>query len=173
MFVSPTKGKLTLPEVIHDIIMYMCEDKRSHYRLIVGTDSQVNAPLRVSHNHPGARSVDFVSALAVHRVGRGGRYFWRRAHREYSSPLALKARMFTEANLSIELAIEFLALLQQSLADALLEFEPQVEVHIDIGQNGPTREIIKELVGLVRNNGFEARIKPEAYVASTVADKHA
>jgi len=66
-----------------------------------------------------------------------------------------------------------LAMLQQSLALAFMEHQPKVEVHIDVGQNGPTREVIKELVGLVKSSGFEARIKPDAYVASTVADKYA
>lgn len=159
-FISPTKGKLTLEEVVAEVMYFMGEGNRFRYRLIIGTDSQV------------ARGVDFVNAIVVHRVGRGGRYFWRRIHKEYSSPLSLKARMFTEANYSIALAIELLSLLQQRLADAFMEFHPDVEVHIDVGQNGPTREMIKELVGLVKSNGFEARIKPEAYAASTVADKY-
>lgn len=143
-----------------EVMSYMSENTRFRYRLIIGTDSQV------------ARGVDFVNAIVIHRVGRGGRYFWRRIHKEYASPLSLKARMFTEANYSIALAIELLSLLQQRLADAFMDFHPDVEVHIDVGENGPTREMIKELVGLVKANGFEARIKPEAYVASTVADKY-
>ncbi|MBI3335264.1 MAG: ribonuclease H-like YkuK family protein [Candidatus Portnoybacteria bacterium] len=161
MFISPTKGKLELEEMVADIIDYMGEDSRFRYCLIIGTDSQV------------AKGVDFVNAVVIHRVGKGGRYFWRRVHREYSTRLTLKARIFTEANLSIELAVELLQFLQRRLADAFLELIPQIEVHIDVGQNGPTREMIKELVGLVRANGFEARIKPEAYAASTVADKYA
>ncbi len=160
MFISPTKGKLTVEEVMADVIAYMSEDTRFRYRLIIGTDSQV------------ARGVDFVNAIVIHRIGRGGRYFWQRIHKDYSSPLSLKARMFTEANYSIALAIELLALLQKRLAEAFMEFHPDVEVHIDVGERGPTREMIKELVGLVKANGFEARIKPEAYAASTVADKY-
>jgi len=31
--------------------------------------------------------------------------------------------------------------------------------------------MIKEIVGLIKGNGFEAKIKPEAYVASIVADR--
>jgi len=173
MFVSPSKGKLELDEVIAEIVAYIAHENRRGYCLMVGTDSQVNTPLNPRGQANKASSVDFVSAIVAHRIGRGGRYFWRRAHHEYRQPLGLKARMFTEANLSIELAIEMLAMLQQALASASFEFEPRVEVHIDVGQNGPTREVIKELVGLVKSSGFEARIKPESYVASTVADKYA
>lgn len=173
MFISPSKGSVTLEEVIADVITYMGEDKRFKYRLIIGTDSQVsNPPYPPYHTTKGAQ-VDFVNALVVHRVGRGGRYFWRRVPRQYHSPLPLKARMFTEANFSIELAMEVLAQLQGNLAEAFTEYAPKVEVHIDVGHNGPTKEVIKELMSLVRSNGFEARIKPDSYVASTVADKYA
>lgn len=160
LFVSPSQGKLTLEKVIHEITLFISEENRRGYRLVIGTDSQVN------------HGVDFVNAIVVHRVGRGGRYFWRRLRREYKKPLALKARMFSEANLSIELAVEVLALLQQELASAFVELSPHIEVHIDIGQNGPTKDMIKELVGMVKGSGFEAHIKPEAYAASCVADKY-
>lgn len=169
MFISPSKGKLELEEVVSDIVEYMGEFSRLGYQLIIGTDSQASATVR----EKGAKIVDFVNAIVIHRVGRGGRYFWRRTHREYNYPLSLKARMFTEANMSIELAVTSLQIFQECLAKAHIEFEPHIEVHIDIGMNGPTREVIKELVGLVKASGFEARIKPEAYAASTVADKYA
>jgi len=160
LFVSPSQGKLTLAEVVREVVLFISEENRRGYRLIIGTDSQVN------------HGVDFVNAIVIHRVGRGGRYFWRRIRREYKRPLELKARIFTEANLSIGLAVEFLVLLQQELASAFIEMSPHVEVHIDIGQNGPTKDMIKELVGMVKGSGFEARIKPEAYAASCVADKY-
>ena len=47
-----------------------------------------------------------------------------------------------------------------------------LEIHIDVGEAGPTREMIKEVVGLVTGNGFTAKTKPEGYGAFVVADKH-
>ena len=44
-------------------------------------------------------------------------------------------------------------------------------IHADVGANGATKDMIKEIVGLIKGNGFEAKIKPEAYVASIVADR--
>ena len=45
-------------------------------------------------------------------------------------------------------------------------------IHADIGENGQTKDMIKELTGLIIGNGFEPKIKPEAYIASVVADRY-
>ncbi|HAV21575.1 MAG TPA: hypothetical protein DCX02_06940, partial [Firmicutes bacterium] len=42
----------------------------------------------------------------------------------------------------------------------------------DIGRNGGTKDLIREIVGMVTGTGFEAKIKPDAYGATKVADKH-
>jgi predicted RNase H-related nuclease YkuK (DUF458 family) len=44
-------------------------------------------------------------------------------------------------------------------------------IHADIGANGKTRDMIKEVTGLIKGNGFEPKIKPESFAASTVADR--
>ena len=48
----------------------------------------------------------------------------------------------------------------------------QLEIHIDVGRVGETREMIKEVVGIVTGNGYMAVTKPDSYGASKVADKH-
>ena len=40
------------------------------------------------------------------------------------------------------------------------------------GENGDTKDMIRELVGMVTGSGFDAKIKPYACGASKVADKH-
>jgi predicted RNase H-related nuclease YkuK (DUF458 family) len=45
-------------------------------------------------------------------------------------------------------------------------------IHADIGEQGQTRDMIKEIVGLIKGNGFEPKIKPESFVASTIADRY-
>ena len=47
-----------------------------------------------------------------------------------------------------------------------------MEIHVDVGEHGDTREMIKDVVGMVTGNGFVAKTKPYAYAASYVADKH-
>ena len=46
------------------------------------------------------------------------------------------------------------------------------EIHIDVGENGPTQQLIQDVVSLVRANNFEAKTKPESYAATNVADRH-
>ena len=48
----------------------------------------------------------------------------------------------------------------------------ELEIHIDVGRVGETRDMIKEVVGMVTGNGFTAKTKPDSYGASKVADKH-
>jgi predicted RNase H-related nuclease YkuK (DUF458 family) len=45
-------------------------------------------------------------------------------------------------------------------------------IHADVGENGQTKDMIKEVTGLIKGNGFEPKIKPEAFVASIVADRY-
>ena len=46
-----------------------------------------------------------------------------------------------------------------------------IEIHLDVGEQGKTKEIIREVVGMVTGSGFDAIIKPDSYGASKVADK--
>jgi predicted RNase H-related nuclease YkuK (DUF458 family) len=48
----------------------------------------------------------------------------------------------------------------------------KLEIHIDVGDVGPTREMIKEVVGMVTGNGFTAKTKPESFGAFSLADKN-
>ena len=48
----------------------------------------------------------------------------------------------------------------------------KVEIHLDVGTHGETKDLIKEVTGMIVNSGFAAKIKPDACAASKVADKH-
>lgn len=47
-----------------------------------------------------------------------------------------------------------------------------VEIHLDVGENGDTKDIVREVVGMVTGSGYAAVTKPDAYGASKVADRH-
>ncbi|MBI2582820.1 ribonuclease H-like YkuK family protein, partial [Candidatus Azambacteria bacterium] len=142
---------MTLPEVVGELRAYMNEVPEASYRVIIGTDS----------NH---RGVDFVTAIVVHRVGKGGRYFWRRETK--TKPFVLRTRIWEEALMSLHVAQ---ALTAELGAENHVVSKPTI--HVDIGENGPTRAMIQEVVGMIRGNGFPVYIKPESYAASTVADR--
>ena len=145
--------KITPHDVVREIIHFMKFDERRSYKIIIGTDS-----LRTSHI-----TADFVTAIVVHRVGNGGRYFWRRI--EALKTQTLRTRITHEALLSVEIAKEFLEIMK----DANMP-KYDFEIHLDIGENGETKVMIQELVAMIRANNFEAKTKPDSYAASKVAD---
>lgn len=154
-FNSPTYGSLNLAEVRQKILKFMEEAPEQKYRLVIGTDSQ----------NKNSDKTDFVTALVIHRVGRGGIYFWKRKIEKKT--YVLRARIYQEAALSLALADEFLEVTRH---DGISRFD--VEIHVDIGKYGETREMIAEVIGMIRGSGFAVKIKPEAYGASKVADRH-
>ncbi|MDR3581933.1 MAG: ribonuclease H-like YkuK family protein [Candidatus Pacebacteria bacterium] len=155
-FLNSSLGtKLTVPEVIQEIMAFMGADLLRRYKVTIGTDSELLSN----------KNADFVTAIVVHRIGNGGRYFYRRF--ELGTFHTLRDRMIKEALISLEVAQGVLAELKKF---PLPEFD--FEIHADIGEHGPTRAVIQEIVGMIRANNFEVKIKPDSYAATNVADKH-
>ena len=69
--------------------------------------------------------------------------------------------------MSLKLAEEVLFNLSQN-KDIDFDFE----VHVDIGSKGKTKEMLQEIIGMVRGSGFNVKTKPESYGASKVADRY-
>lgn len=153
-FYNPHRGEMSFDEVVDELVAEMSSNPKDRFEILIGTDSSTTVD-----------RLDFVSAVVLHRLGKGGRYFWtRRRERAMSS---LRQRIWREAWLSFELAQKLIARLP---AVSLLHYN--LEIHVDIGENGRTKEMIDEVVGMIIGNGFAVRIKPHAYAASAVADKH-
>ena len=155
MFQSPTHGPLELAQIRDKILAFLSAEPEKKYQLVVGTDSQ-------PHNGSG---VDFVTAVVVHRIGTGGIYFWKRIVNKKT--YVLRARMYEEATMSLEMAETVLALLHR---DGITKYD--VEIHVDIGKFGDTRDMISEIVGMIRGSGYAVKTKPESYAASKVADRY-
>lgn len=154
-FVSPTYGHLTFKEVIFRLGEFMHAQPRANYDVVIGTDSQ---------EYPDR--TDFVTAIIIHREGSGGIYFWQRT-RDSKNGYVLRDRMYQEAVLSMQLSQKFM---EEFETEGILKFN--FEIHVDIGEGGRTREMVNEVVGMVRGSGFEVKTKPEAYGAASVADRH-
>ena len=80
----------------------------------------------------------------------------------------LRDKIYTETLMSLATARELVPLLRGAISPGKYDFE----IHIDVGPLGPTRDMIKEVMGMVTGNGFTAKTKPESWGASHVADKH-
>lgn len=153
MFRSPTHGLMSLPQVAEDLHREVSAHPYDRYRLMIGTDSQ-----------PKPLCVTFVSAIILHRVGKGARYYIYREDQQHR--FSLRQRMFTEAGYSLQ----FCGLLSEELHQYGADWN--LEVHLDIGEKGATRQMIREIVSWITASGYEARIKPDSFGASKVADRY-
>lgn len=170
VFTSPTYGRLSWDEALAKMVWFMGTDTSASYEVIIGTDSEaVNGtarPQRLADDKSSMAGVaDYVSALIVHKKGRGGIYFWSRQKLE--KIFSMKQRIWQEALISLNLA-------EKMVKDfgSLGMFDLNLEIHVDVGPNGPTREMINDIVGMIRANGFKVATKPASWGASHVADRH-
>ncbi|HIC91422.1 MAG TPA: hypothetical protein EYP21_05065 [Syntrophaceae bacterium] len=153
-FFSPTWGEVSLTRIV-DIIAQAVQEEPDGYRLIVGTDSK---------NH--SSMVLYVTVIILYRVGKGGIYFYTR-NRSRIGKHSLKACVFQETSLTLSTAAR--------LEDALKERGiPKLEIqcHSDIGNNGKTKMLIREVVSWIIASGYTPHIKPNGFGASCVADRH-
>ncbi|MFA5878378.1 MAG: ribonuclease H-like YkuK family protein [Candidatus Staskawiczbacteria bacterium] len=163
-FYNPSKGNLTFDNVIKEIFAYIQEKPQNFYDIIVGCDSS------------SGDKVFFPVVIVVWRVGGGGRFFIKKI--TYPDNISKKfshwhQRILEEVLLSCDLAL-FLkeAILKEAINhENLLNYQFRY-IHADVGEVGKTRDMVKEIVGLIKSNGFEAKIKPESFAASSIADKY-
>jgi len=151
-FHSPTYGALTFDQMLDGIVSFIANDAAGGYSLMVGSDSEMSI------------KTSFITAIVLHRHGHGAKYFWS----EMVKPRfpTLRERIWQEAIFSISVA--------KSIVEELLKREVEsknIEIHVDIGENGPTKTLIQEITGYVRGNGFAVAIKPQSCAASAVADR--
>lgn len=157
IFFNPTKGQLNFSRVIQEIIGFIQEDLNKRYRIIIGSDSE------------GNDQVDFVTAIVIYRVGRGGRYFWQKNHQKNIK--TLRQKIYQEVDLSIKTALRLFEILRKPVYASILA-KCDLEVHVDIGEGGETKALIKEIAGIVQGYGLVIKTKPVAFGASNVADRY-
>ncbi|HWA52069.1 MAG TPA: ribonuclease H-like YkuK family protein [Patescibacteria group bacterium] len=158
-FYSPTNGSVTFRKIVEQIAEFVDSDSKSLYSVIIGSDSQIK------HSKTGAEC-DFVTAIVVHRHGYGARYFWKRE--TIKKAPVLRDRIYEETARSLSAAAIIVPVIRERIEKDKYNFE----IHVDVGPNGKTREMIKELVGMVNGMGYNAKTKPYSWGASSVADKH-
>ena len=155
-FYSEARGVLTLSDVITDVVAFVKKDPSRFYKIMIGSDSAAVSPVSV------------VTAVTVWRVGNGAIYFWMKSGEERFH--TLQDRIWREAIASITLGQEMRSRLGQALGDAF--FWDGNEIHVDIGEHGPTKELIESVTGMIKGYNFTPVIKPYAVAASSVADRH-
>lgn len=160
-FYNPTRGNLDFTQVVEEILGYIESNPERSYNIIVGCDS------------PSDKTPHFPVAVVVLKVGEGGRVFLKKVTYKNRKFYSWKERILEEVLISCELALHLKEILDKKIKSLDKDYNYQFRyIHADIGENGDTKDMIKEVVGLIKGNGFEAKIKPQAFVASTVADRY-
>jgi predicted RNase H-related nuclease YkuK (DUF458 family) len=107
------------------------------------------------------------SAIVLHGAynQRGGKYFISREVITSKTMVFLATRILAEAERTIQIAQDV----------ATLFPDVKMELHVDISNTDketPTSNLASMIVGYVTGNGFDCKLKPEAFAAASVADKH-
>ncbi len=147
--VSPSKGEMNIQNAVKDMKQYI-EESTVPIEIVIGTDSQNSSETK------------YVVVLAMYRVGQGGRFFYQVVKR----PLVynLRQKIYQETQMTLELAHQVSTIMIEE--DVLHD----IVIHLDIGTEGKTKELIAEIKGWVNAEGYEAFIKPEAYAACAIAN---
>ena len=109
----------------------------------------------------------FSTAICLYGADKqkGGRYFYTKTSLNKNKFPELSLRMIKEAEKTINLANHIVELIPTAKLELHLDISPQEN------KEG-TSHLAKMLVGYVKGSGFECKIKPDAFAAATIADKH-
>lgn len=149
---SQTYGEVSKDEVINIIYNYIKEDSSCEYNVIIGSDSQ---------NHGDKTKT--ISVISVYKISKGGIFFWEEKLSKTIDNIVNK--IYFETQRSLELTEELIP----KLNDLGIKFN--FGIHVDIGNNGPTKALIPEIVGWIKSIGYNVEIKPDSFVSSTIADR--
>ncbi|WP_034428817.1 ribonuclease H-like YkuK family protein, partial [Caldisalinibacter kiritimatiensis] len=164
-FFNNHQKNLNFNDVTNEIINFVSKYPNSRYKLAIGSDSQVKVGYTV-----------YISAIIIHRIGKGAKGFVTKkiVPREINN---LREKIFIEASMTHKIASMFTLDFFEDVMDIIIPnikkgADFKYEIHVDIGNNGETRKYIKEVAGYFAGLGFETKIKPEAYAASSYANKY-
>ncbi|MFE8699413.1 ribonuclease H-like YkuK family protein [Cytobacillus sp. FJAT-54145] len=167
MFQNLQEHNMSFNEVFNRIIKFMKLKPSGNFRLMVGTDSQVHAKHTV-----------FITGIVILNEGKGA---WA-CIRKITVPRKMEhlhERISYETSLTEEIVSLFTEERKTRMIDIVLPYIYQgatfaMEGHIDIGA-GPrnkTRAFVNEMVTRLESMGIEPKIKPDAFVASSYANRY-
>ncbi|HYK72035.1 MAG TPA: ribonuclease H-like YkuK family protein [Pseudoneobacillus sp.] len=166
-FQNLQEHKMTFEQVFGQIIKFMKLNPSGKYRLMVGTDSQVHK-----------RHTIFITGIVIQSAGKGG---WA-CIRKVTVPrkmTQLHERISMELSLTEEIVSMFTEERKNQLITIVLPYLYQgatfsMEGHIDIGagKRNKTSAFVKEMVARMESMGVEPKIKPNAFVASSYANRY-
>ena len=144
-----------IAEVIRDRVL----QSSGEYNLMIGTDSQ------------NFDKTKMVLVIALHHVGHGGIFFYEIQHVNRITNIGQK--LIYETTLSLDLASKLVETLESLKAEGF-DYSKHINIgiHVDAGENGPSKQVIPEIVGWIKACGYDAIVKPNSYAASSIANKY-
>ena len=109
----------------------------------------------------------FATAICLYGADKqkGGKYFYTKTNLNKKQFPELSIRMIKEAEKTINLANHIIDKVPNAMLELHLDISPQEN-------NEGTSHLANMLVGYVKGSGYECRIKPYAFAAASIADKH-
>lgn len=156
---SPTHGNVNMRDVALIIKDYIKNNTERNNHIVIGTDSQNFEDTKV------------VVVIAVYTEGKGGKFFYdvTRIHR--ISNVSQKLHM--ETSMSLAYADELISELDNVSLEDNFDYTEYctIGIHVDAGYNGPSGLVIPEITGWIKSMGYDVTVKPDSFVASTIADR--
>ena len=162
MFKTGSGKEIELEKIPESLLNFFEKTHKTYdapCQIIIGTDSQTFSYTK------------FVSVICMIAEGRGGIFFYEISHKNRMSDVRTKLR--EETNESLLLADKLIQMLENDGRYKELYLNCPISIHVDAGNSdkGKTKALIPELVGWVTACGFSAQVKPDSFVASTIADR--
>lgn len=128
----------------------------------LGSHLNGNEVLYIGTDSRNTQHTKFSTVIVSHHPGRGG-VLLKRVHTERKID-SLAERLLREAWYSVELALEVAPMLPKHV---------RIEIHLDVNQSPVHKSgrYLNPVVGLVVAQGFDYRVKPDAWCATCIADK--
>lgn len=157
---SITYGDVDLPKIAEIIKDSVTANNATEHNLIIGTDSQNFSDTKI------------VVVIALQHVGHGGIFFYDITRvRKITN---IKQKLITETQMSLELATSLITELDKLFDRTGFDYTSHLNfgIHVDAGENGPTKKVIPEIVAYIKSFGFDVAVKPDSFVASSIADRY-
>jgi uncharacterized protein len=166
VFQNLQEQNMTFDQVFERILKFMNRKPNGNYKLMVGTDSQVHMDRTI-----------FITGIVIQNEGKGA---WACIRKSIvpRKMLHLHERISYETSLTEEIVYQFTEEQKNKMIDIVLPHIYKgatftMEGHLDIGsgKRNKTREFVQEMVSRLETIGVEPKIKPEAFVASSYANR--
>lgn len=160
VMISPTYGSCDDDQMIRIITNYIRSNYKTSegFHLVVGTDSQNYSDTKM------------VVVIAVQNVGHGGIFFYDILRMKRIDNM--RQKLFYETSLSLKYADKLISQIEDYCEKINFDFSNvSFCIHVDVGKKGKTSKLIPELVAWVKACGYDCKIKPDSFAASSIADK--